>query len=54
MPPKAKPAPKSIETLTHTEATRPNIPTAELSAVARERDIDGAATSAPVSGGVRK
>ena len=45
MPPKAKPAPKNIETLTHTEAKRPNIPTVELSAVAREKDIAPVAVS---------
>lgn len=38
MPPK-KSSPKSVETLTHDEARRLNIPTAELSAVARTRDI---------------
>ncbi|WP_297048410.1 site-specific DNA-methyltransferase [uncultured Desulfovibrio sp.] len=38
MPPK-KSGRKSIETLTHDEARRVNIPTAELSSVARTRDI---------------
>lgn len=42
MPPK-KSSRKSVETLTHDEARRVNIPTAELSTVARPRDI------APVS-----
>ncbi len=38
MPPK-KPSRKCVETLTHDEARRVNIPTAELSAVARLGDI---------------
>lgn len=38
MPPK-KSSRKSVETLTHDEARRVNIPTAELSSVARTRDI---------------
>lgn len=38
MPPK-KPSPKHVEALTHDEAKRLNIPTAELSTVARTRDI---------------
>lgn len=38
MPPK-KSSRKSVETLTHAEARRLNIPTAELSSVARPRDI---------------
>lgn len=38
MPPK-KSSRKSVETLTHAEARRVNIPTAELSSVARTRDI---------------
>lgn len=38
MPPK-KSSRKSVETLTHDEARRLNIPTAELSSVARPRDI---------------
>lgn len=38
MPPK-KPSQKSVEALTHDEAKRLNIPTAELSTVARTKDI---------------
>jgi len=38
MPPKNTPG-KTVETITHDEAKRLNIPTAELSTVARKEDL---------------